>query len=191
MEPTPSTYHEVSMKLLGTHLTNLSRAQSHVSLYVEFSLRSQDCKLRIFYQFNVMTLIWAQTHGTLSCLIDPIRVPNTLNIQRLHFTDLKESPSVSYRGSVISPVLRISSCPSLWSSGLVQFPFVSFYCTFCRVLILVSRQYHPAPSNYISTTDCSTSISINCYFEFTRTLFESTPLKVCFWNQSNPVNSLN
>lgn len=61
--------------------------------------------------------------------------------------------------------------------GVVLFPFS---CPVSRVLFssLNPHPYHPAPPNYISITDHSFSINRSFTFTFTRTFFETTPLKV-------------
>jgi hypothetical protein len=59
-----------------------------------------------------------------------------------------------------------------------------FSCSYS--LFSSSSPYHPPSSNYISTT--GHSFSINHYFFFTYTSFETTPLKVGLWIQASAVN---
>jgi hypothetical protein len=77
--------------------------------------------------------------------------------------------------------LRISQSVNLsWCS----FPFFLLLPFSCRCSLVSSPvPYHPPPPNYISTTDHS--FSINRYFVFTYTFFETTPLKMGLWNKSS------
>jgi len=74
------------------------------------------------------------------------------------------------------PRLSLCSSPS--------FSLLRFSCSYSLVSSPVP--YHPPPSNYISTT--GHSFSINHYFFFTYTSFETTLLKVGLWIQASAVN---
>lgn len=86
-------------------------------------------------------------------------------------------------------------CPALWilrwlifrDCRCAVFPFFSLLRFSCSYSLVSSPvPYHPPPSNYISTT--GHSFSINHYFFFTYTSFETTPLKVRLWIQASAVN---
>lgn len=96
---------------------------------------------------------------------------------------------------------RISSCyttvcPALWILWWLSFRncrgavppllFVAPFFSCSYSLVSYPVPYHPPPSNYISTT--GHSFSINHYFFFTNTFFETTPLKVGLWNHAGAVN---
>lgn len=106
----------------------------------------------------------------------------TLNIQksafhRSHGICLLQSHTVLSYGSSAVPVFEALT----WCS-FSSFLFLAHFLMF--LFSSISRQYNPASSNYISTTDHSSSIK--CYFPFTH-----TPLKVGFLNLSSSGNSLN
>jgi hypothetical protein len=100
-----------------------------------------------------------------------------------------------FRGSPQISACYTTFCPALWILRWLSFPRLSFCsspffpllrfsCSYSLVSSSVS--YHPPPSNYISTT--GHSFSINHYFFFTYTSFETTPLKMGLWIQASAVN---
>jgi hypothetical protein len=64
-----------------------------------------------------------------------------------------------------------------------SFLLLRFSCSYSLVSSPRRPTSPPPPSNYISTTDHS--FSINRYFVFTYTSFETTPLKVGLWSKSS------
>lgn len=80
--------------------------------------------------------------------------------------------------------LEMTQFPRLSLCSSPSFSLLRFSCSYSLVSSPVP--YHPPPSNYISTT--GHSFSINHYFFFTYTFFETTPLKMGLWIQAHAVN---